>query len=126
MADIIALLSAIVGVAASLGGGLMLQARDDYRRAARIAFYVAGIAFWFLGVALALDVAGQPLVIRMVIAAAVGAFAAAGLVWAISLAAVDVQKTAGPVSSATNKIGTIKENSGIVTQGQDGDNSLSK
>jgi hypothetical protein len=91
MADLIAILSAIIGVFASIGGSLMLAAREDHKQAARISFCVAGVAFWFMGVIMALDISGQRLSIRMGVAAIIGAAAAAGVVWAVSLTAADAQ-----------------------------------
>jgi hypothetical protein len=76
------------GVLCSVGGGLMIAASNEHRRAARIAFCVGGALFWLAGIAGIIgsyNIMGQPLAVRLMIARIVGAGSAIFTVWMLTL-----------------------------------------
>lgn len=85
ISDIAQIVSAVIGLASSIGGALMLSTSEEDRRIARRAFYIAGFSFWVLGVLMTINSSDQSLILRMVIAGVIGAIAAAATVWAASL-----------------------------------------
>lgn len=65
------------------------------------------------------------LAIGAIVGALLGAPTAAVLPWLWSKGSTDHQSS-GPATGAQNKIGNVSGNQGIVSQGQKGDNTISK
>lgn len=75
------------GVLCSVGGALMLASSEPHRKAARAAFYAAGVSFWATGVIWGISAGEETMLTRLIIAGGAGALSAMFAVWTVSLTA---------------------------------------
>jgi hypothetical protein len=87
----VAALFAVAGIAAAIGGGMMLS--TAHRHVVIVAFLIASACLWIAGVLWAVNASESTMTIRYLVAAAVGACSAMLAVWAFAQTAMPAAQT---------------------------------
>jgi hypothetical protein len=115
------------GITVGLGIAVLAPPSPNHRTA-RILFWLGALSFGSMGIVWALTSEGYSLRTQMIVAAICAAIAAAGLVWGLRQVGAQSNTSEKPLTSGVSPsvMGDIKDNSGIATQGQKGDNKIER
>ena len=121
---VLLVLGTFSAIAAGLGAAVLALENRSFK-VVRVLFWASALSFGSMGVVWSQTSDGYSLQTQMIVAAVCAAIAAAGLVWGLHEVKIRVlpmdNHAAHPVAAST-AIGGVMNNTGIVTQGQIGDN----